>query len=597
MRSRPDVELRMPSFVHPGSPLLVELRIASGSITPIDFISLELTGMEYLRVAAASAHRVSRFLVQTARVADAGTLAVGEHRYQAVFPLPSEAYPSYQGQLFQYRYFLKLHVSIPWWPDVVQHYDAVVRPPEAQRRSARPFAATSASGNAPFVEISIADQYFEPGEVIEGGLAYGNLGGQQARQVALSLLGYERFKPYGAHEAYRFTAFKPLDDVKEGDEVGFRFAVPRDVTPSFDAGQHASLFWALEAQIEPKHGAAVTHAVPVTLARFDRPAAPSAMRRRVGSGRWHAVWAEVGKGAGLGLDPTELELSGPVGRCFCAVKIGTDDDGKKGLVGEVRWESWGLGLTIRDRRMLDFGLDLPDEAFARRFRVRARDGEQVREALGRPLLAALSTFDQVYLDDAHAVVRSRTPGHDQPWIGHFVRQLLALAEAIGGAADAIPPPPALGSCLGAYARFAEELGARVERGSLSLRGGRLDGVPVIVETDFARDERPRGTTLGVELDPPLRESFDPARAEHLAAASPATRHLLDEVGRLLAALDAEAAPGAGDGRAIPPVIDERSIRVTTRAPLSDPASARALLGTMIALGGSLRGERKIGPYR
>lgn len=587
----------MPSFVHPGNPLLVDLLIRSGSETPIDFIEVKLQGMQFIRGTSSSAHQNSQFLVQSARVAEKGKLSVGEHRYQAVFPVPDKAFPSYIGQLFQYRYFLELHVSIPWWPDVVERYDVTVLLPPATRRKPVPFAGTNVKDTAPFVEVSLIDQYFAPGEVIEGALAFGNLGGRKARQAALSLLGYERFLPYAASEAYRFTAFKSLEGVPEGEEVSFRFVVPKEAVPSFDIGQVTSLFWAFEVQIEPERGAAVTHATSITLARFDRPAEEGALRRRVGNGRWHAVWGEVGRAVGLDLDPTELALNGTFSRCAVSVKIGTDESGKRGLTGELRWEPWGLGLSIRNRGLLDFGLDVDDEAFARRFRVRGRDEAQTRASLPRPLVAALALFDEVYLDDQRAVVRSRTPGHDQPWIGQFVRQLAALCEALDAAAQAIPPPPALAAQLPTYRRFADELGARLEPGSLSLRGGRLDGAAVEIETDFAKGDAPRGTVLRLVLDPPLTRPFDAARPEDLAAASPLTRRLLDELGRAGRALGAPAGKPDAEAQLPVPRVDERSLSLTTLAPIDDPARARDAIGTMIALAESLRGERRIGPYR
>ncbi len=597
MRSRPDVELRMPSFVHPGDPLLVDLLVRSGSRTPIDFIELKLQGMQFIRATTGSAHQSSQFLVQSARVAEKGELGVGEHRYQALFPLPAKAFPSYVGQLFQYRYFLELHVSIPWWPDVVERYDATVLLPPATRRKPMPFAGTNVKDTTPFVEVSLADQYFAPGEVIEGALAFGNLGGRKARQAALSLLGYERFLPYAANEAYRFTAFKSLEQVPEGEEVSFRFAVPKEAIPSFDIGQVTSLFWAFEVQIEPERGPAVTHATSITLARFDRPAEEGALRRRIGNGRWHAVWDEVGRAAGLTLDPTELALHGTFSRCAVSVKIGADDDGKRCLTGELRWEPWGLGVSIRNRGLLDFGLDLEDEAFARRFRVRGRDDAQTRAALTRPLLAALGLFDEVYLDDQRAVLRSRTPGHDQPWIGQFIRQLQGLCEALDAASIDIPPPPALAAHRAVYQRFAEELGARLEPGSLSLRGGKLDGAAVEIETDFARGDAPRGTVLRLEIDPPLARPWNPGSPEALAAASPLTLRLLREL--LLAGRVLAVPRGAPSEDAEPPIprVEERSLAITTGVPLDDPARAREALGAMIGLAESLRGDRRVGPYR
>src|SRR6185369_15071056 len=134
----------------------------------------------------------------------------------------------------------------------------------------------------------------------------------------------------------------------EGREVPFRFAVPAGAAPSFDTGRTA-LSWAFEVHLDVRGGPDVVHRTPLIIVPFDWFAEAGALRRRVGAGRWHAVWDEVGKRAGLALDPTELQLVGAIGGCQVIVRIGDAAAGKEGLVGEVRWPGFGLGLSIQNR--------------------------------------------------------------------------------------------------------------------------------------------------------------------------------------------------------------------------------------------------------
>ena len=134
------------------------------------------------------------------------------------------------------------------------------------------------------------------------------------------------------------------------------------------------------------------------------------------------------------------------------------------------------------------------------------------------------------------------------------------------------------------------------RATSTITGQCLCGA-VEIETDFAGGEAPKGTVLRLALDPPLSKPFDAARPEDLAAASPLTRRLLDELGRAGRALGAPAGE-ADEGAPLPlPRVDEHSLSLTTAAPLDDPARARDAVGAMIALAESLRGERRIGAYR
>ena len=196
MRSRPDVEIRMSKRVHRGDTLMVELSLKSSSKTPVAFIDLDFEGHESIRLGTDGneAPHVRPLVHQVARVAEDTELDEGAYRYRASFRVPENAPPSYVGTLIEYRYRMRLHVSIPWWRDVREHYDVVVHPKAAERSPPDPIASSNIRGNEPFLEVSLNDRAFGAGDVIGGSFAFGNLGGRKARQLDLSLVGYESVK-------------------------------------------------------------------------------------------------------------------------------------------------------------------------------------------------------------------------------------------------------------------------------------------------------------------------------------------------------------------------------------------------------------------
>jgi hypothetical protein len=594
MRSRPEIEIRMPRAVHPGADLLVELKLISGSPTPINFVHIHFEGIETTRSQINNeGQQVIELVHLLAKVLEKGSLAEGTHTYRTVFSVPSTAPPTYLGTLVEYRYWVKVHVAIPWWLDVEESYEATVILPHKDRPAARPHASTSLKGNEPFVEVSLANQRYAPGDVIEGGVAFGNIGGRTVRGMDLSLVGYERIRRFRdrSAEAHRFTAFKAVDAMSEGHEVPFRFAIPPVAMASFETAR-AALSWLFEVHLDLRGGPDVVHVTPLILAPFDRPAEAGAMRRKVGAGRWHAVWDEVGRRAGLALDPTELQLVGSIAGCDVIVRIGDARADKEGLVGELRYPNLGLGLSIQNRGLLDFGINLGDERFEDRLRVRGRDEAQIRDALLPELRAALLDFDEVYLDDAHVAVRSRSPGHDQPWIGRFVAQVSALAAAITEATTKIPPPPPMAALLPAWQRFAQDLGGRFQVGKMSILEARLDGASFDIETDFDRSSLPERTVITLAIDPPLPRNEGLDSLETLAGAAASSTPL-----------PAGIRPGAREivvhlkalARSLQ--VSEQEMVIELPAPLADPASAREAMTAMIALAEMARGERRIGPYR
>lgn len=577
MRSRPDLEVRMSSRVHPGDTLHVEVTLTSGSLTPVEFIHVDLT-CEAVTPGADGATVVTERFHSRAELAGATELAQGTYAYKAAFPLHADATPSYTGSTVETRYRVLVHVSIPWWPDVRQAFDVKILPLPVARPPRAPVVRTSLKQNEPFVEVSLDDSAFAPGDVIGGSIAFGNVEPSKVRDVDLSLVGFEEDRVSGApvREGPRFTAARALEGVAHGREIPVRFQIPREAAVSF-SNRHMGLGWAFEVRLGLEGGSEVVHRVPLTLAAHDQPALPGPMRRRVGAGRWHSVWASVGRQHGLSLGEGELELTGGIAGADVTVRTGVSK-GHGELTAELRWDPWGLGMSIGTRSLLDTSIDLDDPLFGKRFRVRGRDVEQVRATLGPGLRAVLLTFDDVYLDDEHATVRSSSPGHDQPWIGVFVGKVAALAAALGACSRQIPPPPMMARMLPQWRAFAADHGGKLRVGGMALADVVIDGARFEVKTLFDRHGLPERCQVSLAIDPPLPARFDPDRSEARAAAPAAARPLIDALG-----------PWSLE-------VKEQAMTVQL-ALLSDPREARATMDEMLALSAALRGDRRAGPYR
>lgn len=589
MRARPDVSLRISRDAHPGHMVLADLTVVCRAPTPIEGIALSLAGEELVRLEGQRAER-RRFLSLAARAAAEQTLDPGEHRYRVSFPLPEDTPCSYHGIRVEIRYALRLQIPVAWWLGVDETYDVPVSAGPAPRPARAPLATTTERGDAPFLEVALDDHAFEPGEEIAGAVAVGNLRGRRIRGVELSLVGFERLRGIvdRAVEAHRFSAELPAGGLDEGRELPFRFQVPLEAAPSFDAGGVA-LFWCFEVRAALARAQDIVHAAPILLGVFDRPAAAGARRRAIGSGRWRAVWEAAGAPLGLALDPEDLRLAGAFSGCAAAAWI----DARGALAGELCWEDWGLDLSTEprwdlfgelaaERARARAGDEPPGEAlFDRFYRVHGRDPGQVRAIMAAPLRRALAVFDEVELGDARVKVASRAPGHDQPWVGEFLAALAALAAEIAAASARVPPPGPMTAMLPAWEAFARDLRGRLEVGRMCIRGAALGGATFSVETCFGRSPEPERTVITLLLTPPLPAAIDPDDPAALSVTPPAVQQLVRAIRARARALE----------------VAEEAVQVTLPAPLPDPASVLDLMGDLLLLAQRLRGHRDAGPYR
>lgn len=598
MRSKPDIDVKLSRSVLAGETLEVELLVVGRSVTPIDGINVHFRLEEVTMPSLQAQPEVHQRHHEVATVAELGALSAEEHRYSLAFEIPERAPATYAGTLIAHRASVEIHVAIPWWFDVRERYDVTIASTPVERPAAVPFTGSSLQGNEPFVELSLRAQSFAPGETIHGAVAFGNLDGYDATGLEVSLVSFESV-PEGrgpAYEATRHPAFLAAPSHAEGREIPFRLAVPASASPSFKL-RRGSLSWRLEVRLNLSGARDVVYQVPVTIAVFEgRERKVSMESAPIGAGRWRAVWAEAGAAAELALDRRKLQLTGELSGCDVVVRVGKNEAKRSSLVARLRWEGWGLGLTLANARTLDLGTYFQDEELERRFKITGRDPAQLRAAFTPALRAALLAFDEVTLGDDLARVTSDAPGHDQPWIGDFLARVTALARAIAAASRAIPPPEAMAAFLPAWRRFAADLDGDLCVGNMAITAAAFEGSLAAIRTEID-DREPAATTITLAIDPSLEAAFDAEDATAVAAASPQAR-------ALLASIAALCVPILEAGFALPPVprVPSPSVtpdQVSIRLPvvLANPASARELMAALLSLAAALRGERRNGPYR
>jgi hypothetical protein len=612
MRSRPEIELKLPSSVRPGDDVRVTLTLQSSSETPVESVEVTLIGTESARHPEQSSYGVTR-VVHSATAVLSGKTTLGEGTYtlEGTLPLPAEMPFTYIGYVSEVRYAVRAHVVIPWWPDAHESVDLLVAPRIAERPPRHPVSALAERGDSPFVEIALDDRAFAPGEEITGAVALGNVRGQRVKGMDVALVGIEHLRLPGAYtteravEAHRHPTFIRVDAADEGREIAFRLRVPRDAVPSFDEGLMA-LVWGVEVRVEIGVMSDLKHMIPIVIGAYKRPASGAegsfqgradrqgaarsggAGRPRIGAGRWRDAWTEAGAASGLSLDGAELRLTGQLHGCEASIAL-EDGGEKRGVVAaELSFPSLDLGLRIEPGGLAASLFGAHDE-LSRRYRVRGRELAQIEAALSPQLRSALLAFESVEMNDEHVRALARGPSHDGRWVAGVLSQVSELASALREAASELPPPSSMAHLLLAFQAFADELGGQLLVGSMSIRDAQLEGGTFSIETRF--DEGfgtgsgggplPSRTLIALLLDPPLAKGLNVDSPAAMTAAPAGVREIVAVIRALSSALR----------------VTEDRIEVDVPAPVESPPTLREVMRAMLALAQRLGGDRRGGPYR
>jgi hypothetical protein len=515
IKSRPRFSVRAPAMVYPGEKFDAELRVDARREVKIDALLALFKGSDSYMADRAHGYW-STTVVEHRRLllAGAAMLPKGASSYAIRLDVPPMLAQSFTGRLARTSYFLEVHASIPWWPDRRVAFELHVGPPRAESPEGKAVAYSTAPdgprAKEPYVDVSLATNVLESGELIEGAYALGNTDFNRYREVEISLVGQETMRGRWGNVSvpgYRWRFEAQAAESADGRQVPFRARLPQRMQPSA-RGEHYTWEWFLEVKARVGWTASVTATVPITVL----PAGWLAGRRAVegkavsappavGSDRVHDVWSSVGAAVGLALDETE-SLRGRRGDCEVVVR--REHRGRAGvfLVGALRWPSLHLDLDARPRGKLGDllgGLEVSDAWLTKHCRVTGRHPEQVA-AVARLVGPALEPFDAVHLDDDGATLERRDAGQTLAKLAAFARGVLAAADAVVTARAAIPPPLRMASLLPDWNRLAARLDASLETSRMAV-AGRLDGMPAEVRTEWS-GSAPLHTVLVLRPDPP-----------------------------------------------------------------------------------------------
>lgn len=589
--------VRIPSTILPGGEFVANVALEAKSDVPVDWVDVLLEGKEDARFGQGNhARRFSHTHARlSARVYEGGTLPKGQSNFACRFALPAGLPPSYRGSAAECSYTLSVHVSIPWWPDRKAAFDINVGTPRVQA----PDAAAATYGSHPqgprgdelTVECSLAERVLEPGGVVHGAIALGNLAYHHVRYVSVALVGNEIVQTSDGqlrdvNDDRRYVMRLPVPEgLGDAETIPFRMRIPERVSASWKSVLW-ELVWTLDVEAHVRLGRNVLLRIPMTVVpsgsapKQDRKAPPI-----IGSERVLAVWSSVAKSLDLNLEGDTLRKRVE----DTDVVIRREHRGSDGifLVAELSFPSLHLGLDggLRRgfRRVLGGGVECGDATWDRRHYIVARHPEQFGQVLRwlSPVLIAVDLHD---IDDGQAVLQSREAGLTVEPLHRFAGRALEVARAIHAARGRIPPPPCMASALEAWQLVAHKLEGSLETARMAVVGS-IEGAPVELETTWDGDASPETTLVRtVPNAPPRREQevtweggrFTEGGREGLPEAC------LEVLDRLL-----EKALGFS--------IDDREILLVLPAPVSDAAELLDAAHGVVGIASALRVGA--GPYR
>ena len=578
MRSRPEVNLRIPRAAHPGDKVPIEVIIEPLSETPIDFVDLVFLGEEVVSLSADGEQVVERRTIveRRERLHDKGTLVPGALKHAVNVKIPKDAPASYMGVRVTIHYHVRIHVSIPWWPDLDESTEILIEHPPTPRKKPLP-ATRSRRDRSAVIELSLADTAFSIGDEISGAFAVADL--PRGAGVELSLVGVEAATLKGQtrrSERTRYMVPTVFRAPKGGVEVPFRFRVPRDVFHTF-ATPMCDLSWLVQATAASDTGRSVSVTVPVTISRFGVPAEDGGDRPRIGAEKWRAHWQSIGEEHGLRLARNRLALTGARGDV--EFEIRRDEQGDTpALTATLHYPSLAIDLRVKKVTLL-LNKSPAEKRLDNDHEIEGRIPEQEEAFFTRRLVESLRRFQEITMSDTTTTVTNPGSGLDTKSLSDFIVLTLSLAKSLIEAANAIPPPTEMLEALPAWQSFAESTGGKLAIGGMALTGATVDGAQFDVVTAFSEVGSPVATEIRFPLDPPLERAFDLKEPDPFAP--PGAREqaqILRDTGAWL-------------------IIEPDVIRLRILGITADPADLRPRMGEMLLLARRLRGERTPGPYR
>lgn len=421
------------------------------------------------------------------QILEAVSIEPGLHEHRFRFSIPEHFSPSYYGQRCSTRYFIKLHLAIPWWRDRRSSYEIAVglgKPTAKYPGQAALFASREGGPDAKrsYLEGSVAGDVLVPGEILRGAFALLNTAYNRYTKVAVSLIGTEHLHHQGRREEREVRRLSIEIDTRspaEGESFAMALRVPGNLAPSA-AADLWSLRWNLEimAHVRLGRGAKVRLPISVVPSRFQEEGVAKRPAPRVGSARLQALWQSVAEELGLEFVGSQMRatLDG------VSVFVSRQHRGRRGwaLVADLHYRSLCMGASVQEASLLRGtvfgGVKIGVGAWDKAHHASAHRDEQARVFFAK-LGPALGRFLRVELDDAHAQVEVRDSGGRRGRLLVFAQSVLTLARALQDVRTKLPIPAEFAGSIDEWRSFATQLGSALEHGDMSIRG-RYQGLSV-----------------------------------------------------------------------------------------------------------------------
>ncbi len=569
MTLRVSIDVAEPVYTGERFRVAVEVESTSPRITR--GISLMLRGFTTLTTRTDRKRSHETFATWTTPLVEGARLDRGAHRFEGSFLLPDDAPPGGEGIMeVYYQLDARVKMEVPWvFDSTAVRRLAVARPPRGERPPPRPATVSSATRakDGLFLELSLDDTRFAPGESVSGAFSLGNIGGKRVDAATVSLVPMRLDAVGGGEEV---SIFKSLVGVEEGGVVSFSLPLPPTAALSFPT-QGLDIQQAILLRVD---GSPTTCRIPIVIDTFAARRGEQEPSPVVGRMRWRFAWHDEGARAGLALEDRELSLRGTLAG---VVDVRVKPRGS-GVRAKLAWETLGIGLSIVPRVLLPRGVSVDDldPVFGKRFIARGHERAQVLAALGPDLRAALFAFEEAEVDDTGARVASSASARDPEELRRFLAALEALAEAVVAAERRLPPPSWVTQASAeAWRAFAAATTGRLSAGRMAVNGAVVNGERFDVEIRFDAHGRLRTTRVTLLVEPPV-----------------------DPVPQLPEGADADLIRSVHDRDLAPRVaIRADALVLEVDGVTADPAALHAPMAEMTRLARRLRGEMSRGPYR
>jgi len=557
MRSKPDLEVHLsPHVMVPGAPLLVHAKLTSKSETPITGVRFDLSGIErrYSHTVSTgkSSHKVFKTFqyFELAAMSPEAKLGVGTFEYSARFDIPPGLPPSYTDEHASIVYRLKVRVCIPWWPDRTVSYDLLLPP---ARWSSVPSGPTLVATNTHgpqhkelYMEATLDPHACHMGGSVEGALSVTHV--EKVKQIKIAIVAQNMASFASSAPAIKVRSYAGsllTGQPPEGTAIPFKVPFPPREPPSFRA-RLFQLVWTLELTAVMSWAKDVVMIIPLVVGT-DPPLGgehrPLQRLPPIGHERRAAVWAAVAGRQGMINDAASEVMTASVGAVEIRIELEQREEGLCS-VATLSWPDAGIDLHVGERKWTDrlrgSAVELSYPPFDERFVVRAREPAQALAFLGSDLANALLHLSDATVADDGALLSAPGGGHRLDSLDRFVTVVRAVAAAVDRSLALIPAPAQALGVVDEWRAFAAAQCARLEIGSLSLRGLKWDTVSIDVVTEWDSDAKAVRTTV----EHALEESTDvtsPAAASILASAKQSHRIELAEGGLLRCSAPALAA--------------------------------------------------------